>query len=205
VLSRAGLRKRYISRTSGLPRSPTSVSYERVGTDDLLSTQNRHHHRRTSESSLTSRPGPHLIQACSSLAVFDLRVSHTVDVLSPFISILCHSDWLLHGESCPRLDVVQPGRVWSCSPACTWHCSLHYLFRKEFFIGNVLYKTKSLDDTKPNINPKTNPNTNPIQLFYNFWAPSHVFKLTGFVRFSHRSSTLASLSSLFPHGVTIVC
>jgi len=30
---------------------------------------------------------------------------------SPFISALCHSDWLFHGESCPRLDVVHPGRV----------------------------------------------------------------------------------------------
>ena len=26
-----------------------------------------------------------------SLAVFDLRVGHTMDVLSPFISVLCHS------------------------------------------------------------------------------------------------------------------
>ena len=24
--------------------------------------------------------------------------------------------------------VVHPGRAWSSSPACTWHCSLHYLF-----------------------------------------------------------------------------
>ena len=31
-------------------------------------------------------------------------------VLSPFIPVLCHSDWLFHGESCPRLDVVHPGR-----------------------------------------------------------------------------------------------
>jgi len=48
--------------------------------------------------------------------------------LSPFISILCHSDWLFHKRSCPRLDVVYPGRAWSSSPACTWHCSLHYFF-----------------------------------------------------------------------------
>ena len=52
---------------------------------------------------------------------------HTMDVLSPFISVLCHSDWLFHGESCPRLDVVHPGRAWPSSPARTWHCSLHYL------------------------------------------------------------------------------
>ena len=44
---------------------------------------------------------------CSS-AVLDPTVGHTTDVLSPFISVLCHSDWLFHGESCPRLDVVQP-------------------------------------------------------------------------------------------------
>ena len=37
---------------------------------------------------------------------------------------------------------------------------------KEFLIGTVLYKTKSLDGTKPNTNP--NPNTNPIQLLYAF-------------------------------------
>ena len=30
------------------------------------------------------------------LAVLDLRVGHTTDVLSPFISVLCHSDWLFH-------------------------------------------------------------------------------------------------------------
>jgi len=63
-----------------------------------------------------------------SLAVLDPRVGHTTDLLSPFISVLCHSDWLFHGESCPRLDVVRPRCAWSSSPACTWHCSLHYLF-----------------------------------------------------------------------------
>jgi len=31
-----------------------------------------------------------------SLAVLDRRVGHTMDVLSPFISVLCHSDWLFH-------------------------------------------------------------------------------------------------------------
>jgi len=70
----------------------------------------------------------HLTGVFSSLAVLDPRVGHTMDVLSPFISVLCHSDRLFLGESCPRLDVVHPGRAWSPSPACTWHCSLHYLF-----------------------------------------------------------------------------
>ena len=53
---------------------------------------------------------------CSS-AVLDPRVGHTMDVLSPFISVLCHSDWLFH-ESCPRLD-VHPGRAWSSLPTFT--------------------------------------------------------------------------------------
>ena len=35
---------------------------------------------------------------------------------------------LFNGESCPRLDVVHLGCAWCFSPACTWHCSLHYLF-----------------------------------------------------------------------------
>jgi len=39
-----------------------------------------------------------------SLAVLDPRVG--MDVLSPFISVLCHSDWLFHRESCPHLDAV---------------------------------------------------------------------------------------------------
>ena len=39
------------------------------------------------------------------------------------------SFWLtVHGESCSCLDLVPPSRVWSSLPACTWHCSLHYLF-----------------------------------------------------------------------------
>jgi len=63
-----------------------------------------------------------------SLAFLDPKVGHTMDVLSPFISILCHSDWLFHREACPWLDVVYPGRAWSSSPACTWHCSLQYFF-----------------------------------------------------------------------------
>ena len=52
--------------------------------------------------------------------------------------------------------------------------------------GTVLYKTKSLDGTKPNTNPKTNPNpnTNPIQLFYAFFEHRlMIFKLASFVRF----------------------
>ena len=68
-----------------------------------------------------------LVLFCS-LAVLHPRVGHTKDVLSPFIPVLCHSDWLFHRESCPHLDVVHPGQAWPSSPSCTWHCSLHYLF-----------------------------------------------------------------------------
>jgi len=61
-------------------------------------------------------------------AVLNAMVGHIMDVLSPFISVLCHSDWFFHGKSCPCIDVVHPGRAWSSSPACTWHCSSYYLF-----------------------------------------------------------------------------
>jgi len=76
-----------------------------------------------------------------SLAVFDPRAGHTMDVLSPFVPVLCHSDWLFHGESCPRLDVVHPRRAWPSSSACTWHCSLHYLFLQATPLGtqSILY------------------------------------------------------------------
>ena len=40
------------------------------------------------------------------LVVLDPTVGHTMDVLSPFISVLCHSDWLFQGGSCPRIDIV---------------------------------------------------------------------------------------------------
>ena len=51
--------------------------------------------------------------SCScSLAVLDPRVGNTMDVLSPFIPVLCHSDWLVDGESCPRLYVVHQQLVW---------------------------------------------------------------------------------------------
>jgi len=44
----------------------------------------------------------------------------------------------------------------------------------------VLYKTKSLDGTKPNTNFKTNPNpyTNSVQLFYAYFEHRPmIFKL----------------------------
>ena len=38
-----------------------------------------------------NRPHHHAVLFCS-LAVLDPRVGHTIDVLSPFISVFCHSD-----------------------------------------------------------------------------------------------------------------
>jgi len=77
------------------------------------------------------------------LAVLDSRVCYTMDFKSPFKSLCCHSAWLFHGELCPRIHVVHPGRVWYSSPACTWHSSLHYFFLQAtciwycFFMVNV--------------------------------------------------------------------
>jgi len=68
-----------------------------------------------------------------SLAVLDPTVGHTMDVLCPFISIRCNSDWLFHRESCSRFDVVYPGRAWSSSPACTWHCSLQHTINEYIY------------------------------------------------------------------------
>ena len=79
---------------------------------------------------------------CSS-AVLDPRVGHAMDVLSPFISVLCHSDWLFRGESCPRLNVY-PGRAWSSSLACTWHCSYDYLTtmpKLRSTYGRIIHRT----------------------------------------------------------------
>jgi len=68
-------------------------------------------------------------------------------------------------------------------------CQQRILFRKEFIIGTVLYKTKSLHGTKPKTNTKTNPNPNPIQLYYAFFEHRPIiFKLASFVRFSRRSN-----------------
>jgi len=98
---------------------------------------------------LSARPGGNLgacimsILFCSSV-VLNPRVGHTMNVLSPFISVLCHSNWVLHGESCPRLDVVHPGCAWSSSPVCTWHCSLHYLWATSLFHHGVTIVCYSL-------------------------------------------------------------
>jgi len=75
----------------------------------------------------------------------------------------------------------------------------HWKGWKEFLIGTVLYKTKSLDGTKPNTNPKTNhnPNTNPIQLFFAFYKHRPmIYELASFGRFSHRFNTVLLLKGI---------
>jgi len=67
-------------------------------------------------------PGLPPVRYCSVLFFSRPRSEgwpHHGRILSPFIPVLCHSDWLFHGESFPRLDVVHPGRAWPSSPTCT--------------------------------------------------------------------------------------
>jgi len=46
----------------------------------------------------------------------------------PFIAVPVILTDSFMAEFCPRIDVVYPGRAWSSSPVCTWHCSSHNLF-----------------------------------------------------------------------------
>ena len=66
-------------------------------------------------------------QFCSSAAL-DRTVVHTVDVLSPFIPALCHSDSSTESPVHVLMLSIQAVCAWPSSPACTWHCSLHGLF-----------------------------------------------------------------------------
>ena len=68
---------------------------------------------------------------CSVLfwsAVLHLRTGHCTEVISPSISVMCHSDWSLHGKFGPSADVVYQSHTWSSSPASTGHWSLHNLY-----------------------------------------------------------------------------
>jgi len=90
-------------------RHPGRLSCQSNGTKS-------HRHRASPKVKSVSRGSlrrVHGFTVFCSLAVLDPRVGHTVDVLSPFISVLCRSDRLFHGQSCPRLDVDHPGRAWS--------------------------------------------------------------------------------------------
>ena len=81
----------------------------------------RHSTCRSTQSNFDSRWSDRSVLFVCRPRSLDPRVSHTHG--RTFSIYLCHS-----GESCPGLHVVHPGRAWSSSPACTWHCSLHYLF-----------------------------------------------------------------------------
>jgi len=116
-----------------------------------------------------------------------------MDVLSSFTSIFCHSDWLFHRESCPCLDVVYTGHVWSSSPACTWHCSLHYSFLQAIPLAKkrVFMQAKSF-----------------------LWLPLHViiflpcgfFFYLSFFFFPRLISTIADwMSTILPHMVWPQC
>ena len=65
------------------------------------------------ERELAVHHRPFSAMFCSS-AVLDPTVGHTMDVLSPLISLFCHSGGLFHGESCPRLHVVHPVVFLAC-------------------------------------------------------------------------------------------
>ena len=55
--------------------------------------------------------------------------AHQPSFRNPLISVVfCHSDWSLHGKFGPRAGVLYPRHMWSSSPVCTTHCSLHNLF-----------------------------------------------------------------------------
>jgi len=57
----------------------------------------------------------------------------------------------------------------------TWLCARYTFFGTLEDDSTVLYKTKSLDGTKPNTNPKTNPNPNT-----NLEHRPVIFKLANF-------------------------
>ena len=66
----------------------------------------------------------------------------------------------------------------------------------------VLYKTKSLDGTKPNLLP-LNPNTNPIQLFYAFFEHHPlIFKLDCYA-VSAKQYVSQCLSTLAAYSVVV--
>jgi len=84
---------------------------------------------------LSSCVNRRLAEAClfCFLAVLDPRVGHTMDVLSaPFISILCHSDWLF--LSTTWCCLFRP-----CVVFLAWHCSLHYFFLQAISLVSSWY------------------------------------------------------------------
>ena len=107
---------------------------------------------------------------------------HYGRILSPFIPVLCHSDRLFHGESCPRLDVVHPGRAWPSSPSCTWHCSLHNVSHVETYArcGGIvnIHLTRNLQGNltvKKNFNRFRFDRILAMSLWPHFFGPPCIF------------------------------
>ena len=73
----------------------------------------------------TTRQSSHVLSCSTAVSIWALAAAWTYFFHLSLSSVILTN---FHGESCPRLDVVHPGRAWPSSPACTWHCSLHYLF-----------------------------------------------------------------------------
>jgi len=98
--------------------------------------------------------------------------------------------WLFHRESCPRLDVVYPGRVWSSSPAYIWHCSLHYFFSPDSSLASSWYDHSMLASllwhylTVPSL----------LSLC---WEPTHLFSLLS----TKHAESFSVLSLVGPQGV----
>jgi len=69
-------------------------------------------------------------ESLESVLVYPSSIRELATPLTYFLHLSLSSRILadFHGQSCPRLDVVHPGRAWPSSPACIRHCSLHYLF-----------------------------------------------------------------------------
>jgi len=78
-----------------------------------------------------------------------------MDILSSFIPVLCHSDLLFHGESCPRLNVVHLGRFGM--QYLQWHQLDHMLTIRTSLQTDNYTKTSSLNFHMPDALSDTQP------------------------------------------------
>ena len=98
------------------------------------------------------------------------------------------------GEFYPRLDVVHPGRAWSSSPACTWHCSLHYLFRQATPLFTIRY------DTRCYFNVRSKADMSQLNLPHGAQSTGHGVAIVCFlvsIKFSFVSSFILSILFCF--------
>ena len=58
-----------------------------------------------------------------------------------FIIVLCRSDWLFHGESCPRLDVVHPGRAHIKTQKYDTRCNFNVRWKADTSQINLAHAT----------------------------------------------------------------